>query len=372
MKLRRVGWTTFRLPLRAAFATAHGTLDAREGIIIRLVADEGWVGLGEASPVPGFAGSQIELVAAFGALAPRLVGRDLAEVDAAVAGLDLTVPTNAAIGFALDTAVWDLRGQEAGLSISRMFQGDAGRPIPVHATIGSPSTAEAIVAARTAVDAGYRCIKLKVGGSRSETAEITRIAAVRDAIGACVRLRLDANEAWSVSEAVAIIRHAERFDVDLVEQPVHRADLPGLAQVRRSVRTPIAADEAASDLSRTRRIIALGAADVLVVKPMLTGGLRTARMILDEASRAGVQAFVTTTLDSGIGVAAAVQLAATLPSPLLPCGLATRMLLAEDLIATPLAVADGTIRVPAGSGLGVTLDDGAARRWGGPWQEVEP
>jgi L-alanine-DL-glutamate epimerase-like enolase superfamily enzyme len=138
--------------------------------------------------------------------------------------------------------------------------------------------------------------------SRSEP---DRIAAVRDAIGPGVSLRLDANEGWDEVEAVRIIRSAERFDLDLVGQPVDVRDLGGMARVRRAVAVPVAADESAGDARRTEQVIALGAADVLVVKPMLAGGLHAGRRILDLAFDAGLGAFVTTTLDTGIGAAAA-------------------------------------------------------------------
>jgi o-succinylbenzoate synthase len=370
LKLRGVGWTTFRLPFRESFTTAHGTLEVREGIIVRLVTEDDATGLGEASPVPGFGGSLIEIKELLSALARRVVDRDLTEIDALLEELNPNDPTSAAVAFALDTAAHDLRGQKAGCSIATLLDGDPAVLIPVHAVVAVPTTAGAVAAAQKAVAAGFRWVKLKVGVSRSEQSEITRIAAVRGAIGPDIRLRLDANESWSVAEAVAIIRAAERFDLDLVEQPVDRGDLAGMAQVRCAVSTPIAADEAASGINQARQVVALGAADVLVVKPMLAGRLLAARQMFEEARRAGLQAFVTTTLDSGVGVAAAVQLAATLAAPGVACGLATGPLLADDLTRTPLSVGDGRMRVPSSPGLGVTLDEDAVRRFGSPWEVV--
>lgn len=372
MKIRRVGWTTFRLPFRQAFATAHGTLDVREGLILRLTTEHGLIGLGEASPMPGFGGSLAEARATLRALAPRIIGRDLVEIDETLGELELTRPSCAAVAFALDTAVHDLRGRVAGLSIARLLGGDPDRLVRVHATVGAPTTAGAVQAAREAAAAGFCCVKLKVGFVGSTSAEIARIEAVREAIGPGMRLRLDANESWSVAEAVTIIKEAERFDLDLVEQPVDRHDLIGMAQVRGAVETPIAADEAVGGVAQAREIVALGAADILVVKPMLAGGLRAGRRVLEVAGRAGLGAFVTTTLESGIGVAAALHLAATLRPPALPCGLATGPLLVGDLLTMPLAIVDGAMRVPSSPGLGVTLDEETVRGSAGPWQEVGP
>ncbi|MCL4368789.1 MAG: hypothetical protein M1337_06445, partial [Actinobacteria bacterium] len=151
-------------------------------------------------------------------------------------------------------------------------------------------------------------------------------------------------------------------------------DLAGMARVRSAVGIPIAADEAVGRLEQARRVVAAKAADVLVVKPMLAGGLRPAREIIALAQAAGLGVLVTTTIDSGVGVAAALHLATTLPgpegTPTLACGLATGRLLVGDLISRPWRVRDGAMRLPAGPGLGVTLDEQQLVRYGGTWQEV--
>ncbi len=113
-----------------------------------------------------------------------------------------------------------------------------------------------------------------------------------------------------------------------------------------------------------------GAASVLVVKPMVVGGLRPARRIVELAEEAGVGTIVTTTIDAGVGVAAALHLAATLPEGSPACGLATGSLLADDLIVRPLAVRDGSMLLPDGPGLGVELDEAKLARYGGVTREA--
>src|SRR5204863_9324885 len=113
--------------------------------------------------------------------------------------------------------------------------------------------------------------KLKVGVLSTREAELARIAAVRATIGADVRLRIDANGAWDVPEAIAIIRAAERYQLELVEQPVAAFDLAGMALVRASIHTPIAADESVGGPEQAAQVIAASAADVLVIKPMMAG-----------------------------------------------------------------------------------------------------
>ena len=144
----------------------------------------------------------------------------------------------------------------------------------------------------------------------------------------------------------------------------HGADGPK----RATIGVPIAADESAGTLDQARRVVAARAADVLVVKPMLAGGPRAARAMIELALQAGLGAIVTTTLDRGVGVALALHLAACLPPPAPACGLTTSSLLAADLVKPPLRVERGQMRPPGGPGLGVILDERQIERYCEPWQ----
>jgi L-alanine-DL-glutamate epimerase-like enolase superfamily enzyme len=466
VRIARIEAIPFRVPFVAPFATVHGVETHREGLILRV--DAGAEGMGECSPLPSFApGTLDESRAALAGLAPRLVGLEpetaLDAVDEAIGGERRLRP----LLFALETALLDAIARERGCLLAALLccstqdgrtggrgqapplrlvgatgagddgerapwsEGVRGRAtvdatvvrsgvadvaaspvaehyvdaVPVNATVARPDAAEAAEAARRAVAAGFGCVKLKVGVAASAAAEIERIAMVRDAIGPGVALRLDANGAWGVDDAIAILRAAARFDLDLVEQPVAVDDLDGLARVHRECGVPIGADEAVTDLAAAEAILRLEAADVLVVKPMPVGGLRAARRIVELARDAGVGATVTTTLETGVGVAAALHLAATLPPPIRPCGLATLPLLASALLADGVGACrsevvgaggelpprpggrphralsqrerrgrreseppsggrdlrpqGGAMLLPAGSGLGVRVDEGA-------------
>lgn len=371
MHIRHVSWAIYRLPFVRPFATAHGVAIVREGVVLRLATDDGLVGLGEASPLPAFGGgTTADAVRAITELAPALLGLDLQAADRLLAALDTARPAMAAVACALDTALCDLRARDAGISVALLLGGQPDRPVPVNATIGGQDPDAAAAAAHQARRAGFRCVKLKVGITDSPQAEVARIAAVREALGPEIALRLDANGAWDVQAAIAIIHAAERYGLELVEQPVAANDLAGLAAVRSAVATPIAADEAVSDPQQAREVIAAHAADVLVVKPMLAGGLRAAQQIIAMAQEHGLYALVTTTIDAGIAVAAALHLATMLPAPPLACGLATGLLLTGDLLACPLLARDGAMSVPSACGLGVSLDEQQLARYASAWYEV--
>jgi L-alanine-DL-glutamate epimerase-like enolase superfamily enzyme len=239
--------------------------------------------------------------------------------------------------------------------------------VPVNATIASRSLEAAAAAALVARVAGFGCIKLKVGMEKTIQNEATRVAAIRDVIGRDIKLRLDANGAWDETTAIATIRALEPYDIELIEQPVPPDNLEALGRVRSAVTTAIAADEAVSDYASAARAIAC--ADVLILKPMRLGGISTASYVARQAAASGLDAVVTTTIDTGIATAVALHLASTLPEGRAH-GLATASLLESDLVTTPLSVERGYMKLPLDAGLGVTLDEEALMRYSDGWREV--
>ena len=370
MRVIQVAWLPFRIPYAATFTTTHGSEQTRLGAVIRITADDGRVGLGEAAPLPAFGGGTLEdTLAQIAQLAVGVAGQNLDAALALLDRLDYAEAGMSAAACGFDTALLDVKAQAAGLPLAQLLAPDAAAAVPVNATIGALDTDAACRAAGQAAQAGILCVKLKVGVMSTHAAELARIAAVRATISADMHLRIDANAAWDVPEAIAIIRAAERYQLELVEQPCAVDDLAGMAQVRKSVHTPIAADESVGGPQQAAQVIAASAADVLVIKPMMAGGLRRARAIIVQAQLAGLQALVTTTIDAGVGVAAALHLAATLPTPL-ACGLATGPLLVGDLLVQPIVVRNGALDVPDQPGLGVCIDERQVALYAGGWQEV--
>lgn len=373
MKITGLDWTPFRIPFREPFATSHGVLTHREGLVLRLTTDAGLVGLGEASPYPGQEASVLgEATAILDQLAHTLLGSDVQEAEA-ILGDVAAAGAGAFLHAGVDIALCDALAKGAGSSIAALLAPDAPATIVrVNATIGSAAPEAARHAAAAARAAGFGCVKLKVGAEADAPSERARVAGVRAALGPRIALRLDANGAWSVEQAIRTIRLLEEYELELVEQPVPPGDLAGMRRVREGVATPIAADEDVTDLDAARRLLEMGAADVLVVKPMVVGGLRPARRIVELARAGGAGVVVTTTLDAGIGTAAALHLAATLPADGPACGLATGSLLATDLLVRRLRIHGGQMALPEGPGLGVELDRQQLRRHRLATSEVAP
>lgn len=377
MKLGRIDWRSFRLPVAAAFTTAHGALPNREGLLVTLTAEDGGYGVGEASPLRDFGGGTVaEAHAQIEALAPGLLGQEMAPgrplaLRRATGGRPL-----AAVRCALDSAWCDIIARQQDVLVAALLAsaplGGTGNltasTVPVNAVIGAADTSTAARDAASATACGFRCVKLKVGMLASPAQEAARVAAVRTAIGSDVALRLDANGAWSVEQAIATIDRCAAYRIDLVEQPVPAGNIEALGHVRRAVGVAVAADESLTDMEALDRLLATGAVDAVVIKPMVVGGPIAARRIAARASAGGLGVMVTTTIDSGVGIAAALHVAASLPPPVLPCGLATGALLVTDLLSQPLGIVNGAMALPDAPGLGVTVDERSLAAWIGPYR----
>jgi o-succinylbenzoate synthase len=362
--VRDLWWTTFRLPFREPFLTAQAAFAYREGLILRLETDTGIVGLGEASPLPWDGEDALQRASAILENAKTaLIGKKLDDIDACLSWPDQNHPAVAAARCALDVAVYDARAKAIGSPVADLLAPGANRSVAVNAVIGAPSTIDACTAARQAQAAGFSCVKLKVGMAKAIDEECERVAIVRAAVGPHIKLRLDANGAWSVEQAIQMIRALARHNLEFVEQPVSPGRIADMRRVQEAVNTPIAVDEDITDPDAARQVLQLGAAQVLILKPMVIGGLQPARQIIKLAQIAGVAVVVTTTLDAGVGTAAALHLAMTLPPGGPACGLATGTLLASDLLVRSPVVRNGLMQLPESSGLGVELDEAALKRY---------
>ena len=357
----------FALDLTRPLGTAHGEIHRREGFVVTVErgGGSGVVGLGEATPLPGWTESR---EACATALAGAEIRRGAASVPEA---LDAASTPAARHGVAL--AVADAAARDAGERLADRLAEDAGvdtapaESVPVNATVGDGTPDETAAEAGRAVDAGFDCLKLKIG-ARDLDADVERVRAVRDAVGDGVALRADANGAWDRETARRALDALTPFGLAYVEQPLPADDLDGLAALRGGdraegtdggdgdERVPIAADESVAARG-IGAVLDAGAADAVVCKPMALGGPDRALAAALLARSAAVDPVVTTTIDAVVARTAAVHVAAAVPD-VSPCGLATGALLDEDLAPDPCPVAAGAVAVPSGPGLaGGGFDD---------------
>ena len=210
--------------------------------------------------------------------------------------------------------------------------------VPVNVTVPAvgPQQAHDIVTA-----SGCRTAKVKVAEpGQPESDDLARVEAVRDAIGSDGRVRVDANGGWSTDQARRMLAGLARFDLEYAEQPCKTLD--ELAALRRQVQVPLAADESIRRAEDPMKVRAAGAADIVVLKAQPLGGVRSALQI---AEACGLPVVVSSAVDTSVGLAAGVALAAALPELPYACGLATVSLLAGDVTANPLAEVAGELPV---------------------------
>ncbi|MEK6720675.1 MAG: enolase C-terminal domain-like protein [Chloroflexota bacterium] len=327
-----------RIQLRRPFATATGTWATRDAWIVRLRDADGRAGFGEVPLEPAARPREVDLVAT----------EVRKTIEAIATG---TAPELLLAAEALPAAI------RAGLEAALIGCGRAPVPggmasygvaVPVNATIDGGAIDDVVAAAEAAVAAGFASLKLKGGRESSIEALVQRITAVRAAVGADVGLRLDVNGAWDMTTARAALRALEPLDLEYVEQPLASdgSELHALADLRRSFGGRIAVDESIVDVAGARAVVEAAAADVLVLKPARLGGIRAAHAIGDLAAAAGVRVVVSNLLETGVGIAAGLALAASLDrhsvdGRRLAHGLATAELLTTDLLADPLLVSGG-------------------------------
>jgi O-succinylbenzoate synthase len=210
--------------------------------------------------------------------------------------------------------------------------------VPVNVTVPAVGRdrARQIVAA-----SGCRTAKVKVAEpGQDESQDIERVAAVREALGPDGRIRVDANGGWTVATAARMLRRLGAYSLEYAEQPC--ATLAELAELRRLVDIPVAADESIRKAQDPLRVRAAGAADIVVVKVAPLGGVHAALRV---ARACGLPVVVSSAVDSSVGLAAGVALAAALPELPYACGLATMSLLAGDVTSEPLTQTLGELPV---------------------------
>jgi L-alanine-DL-glutamate epimerase-like enolase superfamily enzyme len=360
MKIERLEIIPFEIPYRrgAQVTTALGRHASLRNILVGIHTDTGEVGWGEAAPLPTHSGETQESIVALleRAVGPLLLGRDPREISLRLEEMNRLLWGQTFTKSALDYALHDLLARHLGIPLYQLFGGKCRDRYPLGWTIGWKSLPETVEEAVTAAREGFQAVKLKVGNP-DWRADLRRLEAVRQALGDDFPIRIDANQGYTPHRAIQVVRQMERLHLQLVEQPVPRWDVEGLAHVRRSIPFPVMADEAAFSVPDVLRIIRHEAADIINVKPQKFGGLARSREVAALAAAADLEVFASSRMCSGIGVAAAVHFYCSLPTASFEGEFVDGVLMGEDdLLVEPIEVHGGWVLVPGGPGVGVILD----------------
>ena len=362
MKITGIDIHPLRTPLKGVFRNAHDTKTRQDSIVVRVRTDEGATGLGNVDPDPGHSEESFgETLKAVRALAPELAGRDPLNLSAALDLMDRSLPRHLDAKAVLEMALFDLKGRVLNQPVHSLLGGRLKEEVRLNGWIGLLEPEEA---AREAVgwrDAGFGSVKIKLGSGLESDRD--RVAAVRDAVGSGLSLRVDANEGYGVDDAIRLGKALAPLDVALLEQPVARADYAGLAGVRRAIDIPVMADEAIVGPETLVEVIRKEAADIVKVKVMKQGGItRTVRMV-HMAEAAGIRCVIGHGFGLTINTLAEIHVAASCANIMDGCESVGPLKMGGDVVAQPLDLQGGCAQVPDGPGLGAELAEADLARW---------
>ena len=349
------------LPTIRAHQLAMTVMNTQSMVIVRLRCSDGIEGIGEATTIGGLSYGEespesIKLnIDTY--LAPALIGRDATNIHAAMAKLAYTARGNTFAKSALETALLDAQGKRLGVPVSTLLGGAVRDRLPVLWTLASGDTQRDIAEAESLLESRrHNTFKLKIG-RRAVADDVAHECAIKRALGDRARVTVDVNQAWNEAEAAGAIAQLEANGVDLIEQPLPRAHLAGMARLAARFVVPIMADEAVHSPEDALEIARLGAADVLALKIAKSGGLfglvRTAAV----GDAAGMALYGGTMLEGSVGSIASAHVFATLPRLAWGTELFGPLLLTDDIVVNRPEFRDFALTVPTTPGLGLELDD---------------
>ncbi|VAW13965.1 mandelate racemase/muconate lactonizing enzyme family protein [hydrothermal vent metagenome] len=376
MKITAVRAHPLAAPLDRPFAFSQTWVKTRVGLVVEITTDSGLVGWGDAYGPPLPIAATVEH-----GYAPHLLGRNPLAGDAIWQDLYNHLRDHGQRGIAIqalsaiDIALWDLRGKHLGVPVHVLMGGPIRTRIKAYATglyRRSDDRAEnhAILKdeAQSYLGQGFTAMKTKVGFGFDD--DMALVEKLRETIGAGTGLFVDANHGCDVVQAKRLARAMEPLEIGWFEEPVAPEDLEGYREVRAATSIPIAGGECAFTRHDFRRILEARAVDIIQPDTCACGGLTEAKRIADLAWVHGVR-HIPHVWGTGIGLAAALQLLAVLPTtapglgsedPVLEYDL-TPHPFRQDLLAEPIEAKGGQVGVPAGLGLGIEVRRDVLERW---------
>lgn len=349
-------------PHRLSVATMnHQTL-----VLVRIQCSDGIEGWGEATTIGGLAYGE-ESPESIKAnidtyIAPLLEGQDASAVAQQLARMASQVQGNRFAKCAIETALYDAQARRLGVPLSELFGGRVRNSLPIAWTLASGDTARDIAEAERMLDLRrHNIFKLKIG-LRAVRDDVAHVAAIKAALGARASVRVDANQAWSVTEALDGMRGLADAGVDMVEQPIVAHDKLGLKRLTDANIIPIMADEALHGPRDAFEVAAAQAADIFAVKINQSGGLRGAARVAAIAEAANIALYGGTMLEGAVGTMASAQLFSTFGELAWSTELFGPLLLTEEILQEPLQYRDFALQLPTTPGLGITLDTDKLKR----------
>jgi L-Ala-D/L-Glu epimerase len=354
LKIQKIETYMARIPLKKAFKTALRTVTVAETIVVKITCDNGKVGYGEAPPTHVITGETLASISYViqDVVKPALIGMSCLNREQLFEKMNRLLVGNTSAKAAVDMAIYDCIAQQAGMSLTQ-YLGGYRSELETDYTVSVNSPEEMAQDAVGYVRDGFTTLKIKVGKDEINT-DIKRIQAIREAVGQNVKIRLDANQGWEAKEAVLAIQKMEDLGlrIEFIEQPVKAHDVKGLKYVTENTTIPIMADESVFSIHDARVVLEQGAADLINIKLMKSGGIHEALNIAKLANAFGVTCMVGSMIESKIGITAAAHFAASQPN-IAYYDFDAPLMLTGDLIQGGIQYEKSTIIFGNAGGLGI-------------------
>lgn len=356
-KIERLNVHVVNIPAKAVHSHGSGDVGGINSVIIEMTTDGGITGWGEASPWPVFTGTAEGNAAALHThLRPHLIGGDPVQVEKHMSMADKVVVGCPEAKAGLETALLDITGQMAGLSISELVGGRHRESVPMSFSVANPDFDADLEDIARLYEDGVRILKIKTGFTEHAFDKM-RLEKLRSLYGDTLSIRIDYNQGLRAYDAIRTLRELEAFQLTFIEQPVKMHERAALAEITRAIDTPIMADESVFNPREAMAGVAMGLADIFALKIMKSGGIRRALEVAAIARCGGIDVYGGCMFETGIAHAAGAHLMAALPDLHLGCEFYMSTYYSqEDILTEPFPVRNGLVNVPSSPGLGVTVD----------------
>lgn len=334
---------------------ARGGIPVVDGLIVRIVADDGLEGHGYALALPLLSDTLVGLGEALDGMRSHLVSRDPLDLEDILRDIDRGFDGHRHCRAAIDMALHELVAAILGVPLHHLFGGALTRQLTMSRIVPLKSPDAMGEAAAALAAKGYRCLKVKLSGDAST--DIARLATVRRRVGEAVRLSVDANQTYSPKGAIMTMRQLGPYGVDLVEQPVRAEDRAGLRLVRQSLDMLVEADEAVSSPRDVMELVAMEAVDSVNLKVPEFGGLRATLLAARICEMSGVACRIGATFGPRLIAAQSLHLGACFHNQTYPHEIAEFDHLLDDPY-DGLDVQAGDLAVTDRVGSGVRFDPG--------------
>ena len=363
-KIERVEVFGVQMPLTGTFTSGGVSKNVTKCVAVRLTASDGTIGISSIDPSTTAKSPNTgpELAAAIrDRIAPAIVGQDPANVNRMIALLDKLVPTQPGAGAAVEMACIELTCRRLGIPLYSYLGGAVQDTLQFNGWIGMLPPDEAAADAKRWLAAGFKSAKIKVGSGVA--ADRDRIAEVRDAVGSAMKLRIDANCQYDADQSLELCRAVKQFDLQLFEQPAAKEDIAGLARVRREGGIPVMADESVSDHESLLEVIKADAADYVKFGIKQAGGITKAARMLATAEAAKIPVVIGHGFGLDPSTIAEIMLAASSRNVLAGLECVGPLKVTDTVTTTRLDISKGSIPLPPGPGVGVTLDEAKLQQY---------